>query len=147
MSTGLINSLLPNVNTILGVRDSIGAVKQPVYFVKRTWYADANHTTPSSDLSGYAKDVTTQMLPSPLVVDFKQNLKAREGGMVKNGDIRLTGVSLFSFNESKLDGSSSEANVENLFKVGVKMYQVVDLSQDYVTWKITLKELTNQTIY
>lgn len=144
---GLIETLLPITDAILGVRDSIGAVIRPVYFVTRTWYKDQNHTIQSNDKSGFAQDVTAQMLPSPQIVDLTQEIRAREGGVVKNGDIMLKSVSRNSFNESQLDGSSSSKSVEKLFMVGVKMYQVVKVTEKYVTWNVVLKELTNQTRY
>ena len=144
---GLIATLLPNVDAILGVRDSIGAVIQPTYFLTRTWYTDTTYTTQSTSKAGFAKDVTVQMLPSPQIVDLKQQIKTKSGGVVKNGDIMLKGVSRNSFNESALDGSSSAKNIEKLYVVGVKVYQVVDITEKYVTWNIVLKELTNQTRY
>lgn len=143
----LIASLLPNVDAILGVRDSIGAVIQPTYFLTRTWYTSSAYSTQSVDKSGFAKDVTVQMLPSPQIVDLAQDIKTKAGGVVKNGDIMLKGVSRNSFNEAALDGSSPAKNVEKLYVVGVKVYQVVKVTEKYVTWNIVLKELTNQTRY
>jgi hypothetical protein len=147
MSQGLIASLLPNVNTILGVRDSIGAVKLPVNFVTRTWYTDTTYAAQSTDIMGFAKDVVVQMFPSPNVIEFKQDLKLKSGGMVKAGDILLKAISLSSFTMDQLDGTSPASNIEKLFKVGSKMYQVVQLTQDYLTWNLMLREMTNQTIY
>jgi hypothetical protein len=147
MSGGILASLLPGINSILSIRDSIGASKQPVYFLNRTWFTDGTFTVQSTDISGSAKDVLTQMLPSPQIVTLTQEIKAREGGTVKNGDIMLKMISQESFNEAALDGSSSANNVENLFIVGVKVYQVVKVTQEYVTWNLVLKELTNQTRY
>lgn len=143
----LIASLLPNVDAILGVRDSIGAVIRPVYFLTRTWYTTSTFQTQSTDVGGFAKDVVEQLLPSPQIVDLTQDIKVKAGGVVKNGDIILKGVSRNSFNESDLDGTSPANNVECLYIVGAKVYQVVKVTEKYVTWNIVLKELTNQTRY
>jgi len=148
MSNALINSLLPNINSILGVRDSIGAIIQDVSFIKRTWYTDNTYATPAANISGIAaKDVVTQMLPTPQIVNLSQNLNLKEGGTIKQGDIILKNVSKQSFVEANLDGSSNAANVENLYLVGQKVYQVINLVERYVTWDVQLRELTNQTRY
>jgi hypothetical protein len=145
--SGIISSLLPNTNALLGIRDSIGATKEKVFFLQRTWYTDDTYATQSADISGVPKDVLTQVLPTPNIVDLSQNINLREGGVVKQGDIILKAVSKQSFTESQLDGSSTAANIENLFLVGQKVYQVINVTENYVTWKIQLRELTNQTRY
>lgn len=144
---GILDSLLPSVDSILGIRDSIGAVIRPVFFLTRTWYQDSDHTSQSSDISGYAKDVVVQMLPSPKVVDITQEIRTREGGSVNNGDVMLNSVSRSKYRFEELDGSSSANNIEQLYVVGVKVYQVVKVTEQYLTWRIILKELTNQTRY
>lgn len=145
---GLIDSLLDCVNCTLGVRDSIGAVLKPVYFVRRTWYADSGHTIFADQIGeSYAVDVATQMLPSPGIKEITQDIRIREGGVFKSGDIILTSVSKESYDESDLDGSSSAKYIENLYLVGDKMYWVVNIKEKYVTWSVLLRELTNQARY
>jgi hypothetical protein len=146
--SGIIDSLLPAIDSILGVRDSAGAVIDPVYLVTRTWYADSGHTTPSTEVgAGYAVDVEAQMLPSPGLKNYSQDVRLREGGTVKAGDIILTNVSRNSYTEAQLDGSSATVNVEKLYRVGAKIYQVINIVKKYVTWDVQLRELTNQARY
>jgi len=137
---GIIDSLLPAVDSILGVRDSAGAVIQPVFFVTRTWSG-----TQVGD--GTAKDVEVQMLPSPGLKNFAQDIRLKEGGAVKAGDIILTNVSKNKFKEPDLDGSSPALNVEKFFRVGAKIYQVINVAEKYVTWDVQIRELTNQVRY
>lgn len=147
MSEGIIDSLLPSVDSILGIRDSIGAVIKPTFFLTRTWYTDATYRTLSNGIEGFPKDVIVKLLPSPKITEITQDIKAREGGAVKNGDIMLDSVSRSKFKESDLDGSSPSTNIEKLYVVGDKIYQVVKVAEKYLTWRIVLKELTNQTRY
>lgn len=148
MSNTEINSLLPNIDAVLAIRDSIGINKQPVYFLTRVWWTDDTYTTQSDQIGdGVPKDTLSRMVPSPRIVDLSQSLNLREGGVVKQGDIILRDVSKNTYSESQLDGSSQALNVEKLFLVGVKVYQVISLTEGYVTWKIQLRELTNQTRY
>lgn len=145
---GLVKSLLPVVDQILGVRDSIGAVIQPVSFLTRTFYLDAAKTLPAKQPEGkYATDVVVQMLPTPSLKAFAQDIRLREGGAIKSGDLILKGVSGNKFKQSDLDGSSPAPNVLKLFLVGDKLYQVVNVSQRYVTFDVQIRELTNQRRY
>ena len=140
MSAGIIDSLLPAVNSILGVRDAAGAVIDPIYFVTRTW-------TGAEIGEGTASEVVVQMLPSPGLKNYSQDVRLREGGVVKQGDIILTNVSRYSYQEADLDGSSTGNNVEVLYLVGVKLYQPINIFKNYLTWNVQLRELTNQQRY
>src|ERR1039458_2578740 len=94
MSQGLISSLLPSMDSILSIRDTLGAVIQPVFFVTRTW---------SGALigDGVAVDTEVQMLPSPGLKNYAQDLRLKEGGSIKAGDIILTNVSRNKYTDRK----------------------------------------------
>lgn len=144
---GLIDDLKDSIDDILGVRDDIGAVLQPVYFVTRTWYTDEDLTTLASEIGGYAKDEEVQMLPSPGIKDFSHDVRLREGGAIKQGDIILTNVSGNLFSESDLDGTSPQKYIEKLFRVGPYLYQPINVRQKYVTWDVHLRKLSDHTSY
>lgn len=147
-TVGLIDSLLPVTDSILGVRDSIGAVIKPVYFLTRTWFSDSGLTTPATSPEGYAKDSTlVQMLPSPKIKDFSQDIRLKEGGSVKAGDIILSSISRNKYAEADLDGTTTAENIEKFYVVGVKLYQVINVKESYLTFSVQLRELTNQTRY
>lgn len=147
MSTGIVNALLPRINSILGVRDSIGAIIRPVYFVTRQWYVDQALTIKNNQPEGFAKDTTVQLLPTPMLKDFSQDIRLREGGTVKAGDIVLRGVSKASYKEADIDGTTSDTGVQKFYLVGDKLYQVINVTEKYVTWDVQIRELTNQTRY
>lgn len=140
MSTGVVDSLLPAIDSILGVRDQIGAVIQPVYVVIRTWSG-------SQVGDGTAVDTKDQIYPTPGLKNFAQDIRLREGGSVKAGDIILVGVSKNLYTEEMLDGSTDTPNIEKFFLVGAKLYQVINVVEKYVTWDVQLRELSNQTRY
>lgn len=144
---GLIDDLKESIDDILAVRDDIGAVLQPVFFVTRTWYTDAELTTQATEIGGYAADVEVRMRPSPGIKEFAHDLRLREGGMIKQGDILLTNISGNKFDLEDLNGSSPAANVEKLFRVGDSIYQPIMPHQKYVTWDLQLRRLSNQTRY
>lgn len=137
---GIIDALLPVADSILGIRDSVGAVIDPVFFITRTWSGMAPG-------DGSAVDTKVQMLPSPGIKNYAQDIRLKEGGAIKAGDIVLFDVSRNKFQESDLDGTSQSPRVEKFFLVGQKLYQVINLAKRYVTWDVQLRELTNQTRY
>lgn len=144
---GLLETMLPNVNCILGVRDSIGVVIKPVYLFTRTWFTDEAKTIAATKPEGFAKDSQVQLLPSPALKDYSQDIRLKEGGAVKAGDIILTNISRSSYVEADLDGTTPAENIERFFLVGVKLYQVINVTESYLTWKVQLRELSNQTRY
>lgn len=135
--SGVIASLLPSVDAILGIRDSIGAVIDTVYLYTRTWSG-------STVGAGTPTDTKTQMLPSPCLKNYAQDLRLKEGGEVKAGDIILKSVSQNSYTEANLDGSSAGMNIEKFFLVGNKLYQVINVKKRYVTWDVQIRMLSNQ---
>lgn len=145
--TGLLDSLLPCIDDILSVRDCIGAVMKPVYLFTRTWFVDQAKTTAAAQPEGFATDSFVQLLPSPSLRDYSQDIRLREGGAVKQGDIILKDISKNKYVIGDLDGTSSAPNIERFYLVGVKLYQVINVTEEYLTWNVQLRELSNQTRY
>lgn len=139
---------MTNIDAILSIRDQIGAVKKPVYLVQRSWFTDGTFTALSGEIgNGVAQDVEVQLLPSPQLVDYTQAVNIREGGSIKGGDIILKMISKSSWSEVDLDGSSSDPSIEKLYRVGARIYQVISVTEGYVTWNVQLRELSNQARY
>lgn len=145
--TGLVDSLLPCLDDILSVRDCIGAVIKPVWFLTRTWYTDAGLTIAAAAPEGFAKESIVRLLPSPAMKDYSQDIRLREGGAVKQGDIILDDISKAKYVESDLDATPLGANIERFYLVGTKLYQVINVTEKLLTWKVQLRQLSNQTRY
>jgi hypothetical protein len=144
MADGIIKALLPQIDTILSIRDQIGAIIEPVSFVTRTWYKDEAKTTLANAPEGYFSTAFERLLPTPKIVNFSQDVRLREGGAIKAGDIVLQSISKNKFSRSELDGTSTAPNIERLYAIGDKIYQVINVTEKYVTWNVQLRELTNQ---
>jgi hypothetical protein len=134
----LIEDLKDCVDDILGIRDQIGAVLDPVYLVTRTWIG-------ARPGDGSFIDSEVQVLPSPYIVDLSHNLNIKESGSIKQGDILLKNVSKNSYQtEGILDGSSDAKNIEKLYRIGEYLYQVIKIKNNYVTWDIQVRRLSDQ---
>ncbi len=146
--TGIDSAILQGVDSILGIRDAIGAIIKPIFFVTRTFYKDAGKTVPATQPEGSnAKDVVVQVLPTPGMKQFNQDIRLREGGSIKAGDIILKGISKNLFKEKDLDGSTSAKNIQKLYLIGDKLYQVINVYEKHVTFNVQVRELTNQARY
>ncbi len=133
---GLIDDLIPNVDAILGIRDDLGVALKPVYLVTRTW-------TGSEVGDGTSTDVRTRMLPSPRVVEFKNDFKTREGGTVKAGDIMLKMVSKQTYTlVSELDCSSDSPSVEKFYELGTEKYRPIGFTEKHITWNVVLRRVS-----
>jgi len=144
---GINKAMLKGIDAILSVRDVVGAIIQPIFFVTRTWYSDSGLTIAANQPEGFAKDSVVQVLPSPGMKQFNQDIRLREGGSIKAGDIILTALSKNKFAESDLDGTSSSGNIQKFYLIGVKLYQVISVTQRHVTFDVQVRELTNQARY
>ena len=145
--TGIDAAMLQGIDAVLGVRDAVGAVIRPVFFVTRTWYKNPELTIPAARPEGYAKDdVPVQLLPSPGMKDFSQDLRTREGGAVKAGDIILKQISKAKFTRADLE-QFKIPNKQRIYQVGDKLYEVINVTEKHVTFDVQVRELSNQKRY
>lgn len=135
---GILDGLRANINSVLGLRDSLGVQKGLVFLIKRTWSGDELG-------AGTPTDVRTQMLPTPYIKVFTGDQKIPEGGMVKQGDIILSQISQQTYpTESLIDVVSEDPKVEHLYEVDGAYYRVIEVTKKHVTWKVILRRLSDQ---
>lgn len=145
--TGVVSALLQGIDGVLNARDAVGAIIQPISIVTRTWYTDSGLTVAATQPEGFATDSVSQILPSPGMKEFNQDIRLREGGAVKAGDIILTNISRNKYRKSDLDNTGLAANVEKLYLIGDKLYQVINITEKYVTFSVQVRELSKQERY
>lgn len=131
---GLLTDLTAIADSILGIRDTIGAVIEPVYIVVRTW-------TGAQPGDGTSSDVTTQLLPSPQLANLVNTSKPGSAGTVENASIMLKGISKQSYaTKDTVDLTSTLANVEKFYKLRGRLYNVTSVEESYITWNVRIKE-------
>ena len=133
-----VDSLKGCINSVLGVRDKIGAALAPCKIVTRTWSGnEIGH--------GHYSDSEVGISPSPRIVDYGHSLSLREAGQYKSGDLLLRQISKQSFpNESDIDGRSGQSNVEKFYRVGSKRYQVIHIKDNHLWWDVHLRPITER---
>jgi hypothetical protein len=135
----IVQDILSITDDILGLRDDLGATKHLVYLFTRTW--------PATKGVGIPVDAEVQVLPTPFLQDYSQDLRAREGGNVRQGDIIIKHISKQSYpTEDLVDCSVVDAKkVEKYYKINNRLYEVINVKEDYVYWNVqvrkTLKKL------
>lgn len=131
---GLITDLTAVADAILGVRDSVGAVIEPVYIVTRTW----SGTQPGD---GTKVDVVAQVQPSPAIKNLANDFRARAAGNYEMGDMQLVGISKQSYTtRASVDLTPPSANVEKFYRIAGKLYNVTQVEESYITWNVRIRE-------
>lgn len=137
----LTDGLLDCIDSVLGVRDCIGAVLHPVFILTRTWSGERPG-------DGDAEESEEQIKPTPQVVDYSHDLRLVEGGAVKQGDIVLRGISKARYAEMDLDCSLKEGekiNVERFYLINEKLYTVINVKENHLTWDVQLRKRSDET--
>jgi len=141
MNNPLIDSLIPNLDSTLGVRDSIGAVLHKVGIIVRTWSG-------KKPGDGQASDVLSAISPTPGLKEFTHDVRLLEGGAVKQGDIIVRGISKHRYpTEDLVDCSSLLRNVERFYLIDERLYTVINVKEGYVTWDVQVRKYSNQIRY
>lgn len=138
---GVIDDVLSITDEVLGLRDDLGAALAVVNIVTRTW-------TGATLGQGTGSEVTARILPTPRIVNLKNDYKLMTAGMVQQGDIMLKYISKESYtSRAMIDNVSSTKNVEKFYEVGGILYKVIDIEESYVYWNVQLRRLSDQRRY
>lgn len=137
----IVEDVLSVTDSILSIRDEIGAVKSPVFILTRTWAGGEVG-------KGLPTDSLAQILPSPHIVDFGHDLRVKEGGAVKQGDLILKSISKQSYPlESDVDCSTDGEGIEKFYFINNRIYEVVHAKSRYVTWQVHVRKTIKQKTY
>lgn len=131
----LIEDLRQGIDSILSIRDEIGAVKKPVYLVTRTWSG-------SEPGDGTSSDLVEQILPSPNIKELFDDIRVREGGSIQQGDLRITGISRQSYTRSDIDGTGATSKIEKFIKVGEVLYTVIHVEEKHFTMSAIVRRVS-----
>jgi hypothetical protein len=136
----LIDSLIPNLDAVLGVRDLIGAKIRDVFFMTRIW---------STKIVGEGEynDVLVQMLPTPQIKDYSHSIMLHEAGAVRSGDIILKNISKHSYPlEKDVDCrvDQSKLYIQKFYFINNLIYNVIHVKDGYVTWDVQIRKIDDE---
>ena len=135
---GTIDSLKDCFDSVLAVRESAGLELKDTFRVVRTW----SGKVPGD---GAPTDTVCEIKPKPGVRDFSHDIRLREGGQIKEGDIIVHQISKNRFPlECNVDGTHPDKNVEVFYKVGGIDYRVINVVEKHLWWNVQLRRLTPQ---
>lgn len=137
----LIDSLLPNLDDALGVRDSIGAKLRDVFILTRTW---SGRSIGEGDFT----DEVEQVKPTPYIVDYSQSLEIRDGGSIRSGDLMIKGISKHKYQtmtDVDCRVNQDTSNVQKFYFVNNMEYNVIHVKDNYVTWDVQVRKISDET--
>lgn len=126
------------LDKVLGVKDQIGAFKAEVFFVTRTWTG----TRPGD---GLFEDTESQLLPTPCIRDFSHDVRLKQSGTIKQGDLILTSISRNSYPDEetfRTDIKGKNRNVVKYYRINRHYYRLINIKENFVTWDIHLRKVT-----
>jgi hypothetical protein len=139
-SCDLISSLKDScLDDILAIREDLGASLAKVYLVTRTW-------TGSQVGDGSYSDEIEEVLPTPGIKNYSHNVHVMQGGAIQQGDLLLQMISKSRYpNQSDINCSSSETNIEKFYRVGEFDYRLITIVEKHLVWDVQVRRLSDQT--
>jgi hypothetical protein len=135
--SGILDSLKDCSDSILGIREKIGADIHKVYIVTRTWTGEAVG-------AGECSEVCEKIEPTPAVKDLSNDHRVKEGGAVQNGDLQIRHISKNRYSSrSDIDCTAGDL-IEKFYKIGEKLYTVINVTEDYITWHVQVRMRSDQ---
>ena len=129
---GIVDDVLSNLDDILGLRDELGAIKHHVFILTRKWSEERG--------KGTYTDTKEQVLPTPYVVDFSHDLRLKEAGMIKQGDILVKMISKKKYQEVQINCTVTDNKTEKYYLINNQLYEVVNVKDDYVHYDVQIRK-------
>jgi hypothetical protein len=136
----LVEELIsPELDEILLVREQLGADIAKVSLITRTWSG-----VQVGD--GEPTEAEEEMHPAPRVVNLAHNVRLVPGGAVEQGDLILKMISKNKYPaKTDVNCQSTDDLVEKFYRVNGSDYRVIEVVEQYVTWDVQIRRLSNQT--
>jgi hypothetical protein len=134
------NCILEAVDCALEAKAAAGVDLAQVSILTRTWQGEYPGR-------GDASDVVVPIVPNPSVVQFNHDLRLKEGGRSREGDILVKSISKLRYLERVIDGSSTSTSVEVFYVINDKLYNVISIEEKIGTWEVLCRRLSDQARY
>jgi hypothetical protein len=135
----ILEDVNANVAEAMRTIDGLELYRHKVYILTRTWSGDRVGR-------GSKTDEQVQVYPTPYMKDYSHDLRVREGGNIRAGDVIIKYIPKEDYaEESLLDCSTSAKNIEKFYVINNRIYNVVSVLEGYVYWNVHLRK-TNQEL-
>ena len=132
---------------ILSIRDQLGAQKHFVKILKRKGSVADSELDDFNDIDP-VDTIEHEILPSPRIVDYSHDLRMKEGGKIRQGDLIVKMISKNAFpDRSTIDGTSTDPSETFYYLVNNELYTIINVAEDYTWWNAHIRKANNQTLY
>lgn len=139
--SGLLDCVQDAVDCALECKDDLGLDLCDVSILTRTWSGEEVGR-------GRATDEVCKISPNPSVIEFNHDLRLKEGGAIKQGDILVKSISRGSYqDELEINCRTDENNVEKFYLICDKLYNVISVRKRIATWEVQVRRLSDQERY
>ena len=132
MTQTIIDSIRELVPRIYKIRDEIGAVKEKVYILKRTWKDEIG--------VGNFTETFDQMLPSPGITNLTLEKNVSKHGTKIKADIMLRGIPMASYKYEDIDDNPKHSLIEKFYLLGDYLHNVVSIEKTLVSYNVFLRK-------
>lgn len=140
MSGSLRDCLIKAQKCAFTSREKLGVSHRAVALVTRTWSG-------KEPGEGSAKDSIQVISPRPIVEEIAHDIAIRDGGAVKQGDLFIKGLFKDDFpTESDVDAQTKydARNIEQFYKIGDYLYKSIYVKDNFTSWDVQVRRLTDQ---
>lgn len=139
----LVERLRGKAARFYSVRDRIGANKDDVFRITRTWGQTVGDFT-----NGNPVDTRQKITPSPRIVNLEHRSFVTPHGQTVEADILIKNLLISQFPErEELDNPQKGGNIERFWQIGRFYYTTESIQRKQLTWDVVLKKTELKNFY
>ena len=116
---------------IYAIRDKLGIKKANVYFYEKPDGGTA---------------LWKQILPTPYIKSFKQDIRLQEGGSIHEGDLILQGIPKDSYFEDALETDSLQGTTTKYWVIKGRAYTTVSIKENLITYQVQIRRYSGVNV-
>ena len=129
-----VEDIRKSVVDIYGIKDQLGATKEPTFLFLRHW--------PEGKGVGQPSLQRKRILPSPTIINLSVARGSTAHGTEKRANIRLRGIPRGKYlYDSEINGQAPDDNSEIFYQVGTYFYNVQAMEKTLVSYAVDLSKI------
>lgn len=145
----LVSELISSLDSVLKIREDLGAEKHFVYILKRE--NPAPKELEGFGEKGQIKDILElKIFPSPRIMDYSHSLRLKEGGNIRQGDLVLKMISKNQYKKEDIDlslKSGESKEIQRYYYINKEIYNLISITEDHCWFNIQVRKVSDSKVY